>query len=206
MSLVASTLQAARTAAERPGETVPEPHKNLGVIGSLCTKMNLEKDEVKRILIWNFRAGATSAYLLDQFPLAQVVSTTASKDFHVEAAKKNIDRQRPWRHVLRLGDNKEILSQLREFDDGFFDLVVVDRQPNEVEYIKAVSGSLPFVRRNTPFIVMGGIGSAAPAQTDEQRAASSAWRKLAQFGALRTDGAASFFSADKKEAMVCLRC
>ena len=198
----------AKKAAERPGETLERRLGNaaLAPLEQGLKKCGLERDEVRRIFVANFKAGQLSAALLQHFPLAQVISDTNKRDFHVEAAKKAIDQRWPWRHVLRLGPWNDIVAQLREFDPKPFDLVVVDSQSNEVETIKRITQLLPFVRPGTPFVVVDALGGAAKNAKAHTRAPSQAWKRLSQFGALRTEGAVAFATPDTAHSFVILKC
>ena len=84
------------------------------------------------------------------------ISSTNSKDFHVEFSKKHIDQAYPWRHVLRLGDNKEVSQQLREFDNKKYDLVVVDvREGKKAEAAEDILRSLVHMRPGAYVVCLG---------------------------------------------------
>lgn len=135
------------------GDSNPQAYD---ILFQALEQRKVHRDEVRRILLWNFKSGHASVKLLERFPLAEVVSSTNSKDFHVEFAKKRIDQRFPWRHVLRLGDNKEVAQQLREFDAGGFDLVVIDvREGKKGEIGDDIMRSLVHMKSGSHVVCLG---------------------------------------------------
>lgn len=210
INAAARVRSVASKAAERPGETLARSYgegsqQAMSAFQQGLSNSGLERDEVRRIFVANFKGGEMSASLLAHFPLAQVISNTNSKDFHVEAAKKMIDQTWPWRHVLRLGPFEDVVAQLREFDPKPFDLIVIDSQDNELNVIKTVLRLLPYAKSNTPIAIMDGVGTAVKNQQPYHRHPTSAWKKLSAYGALRTKGAVAYATPDGAHSFVILK-
>jgi len=175
-------------AAERPQETPDAMFTDgIGILPRACQMAKYHQDEIRRIFVLNFKGGEISAALLKHFPLAQVVSHTNRKDFHIEAGKKHIDSTFPWRHVLRLGPWTDIVDQLNEFDPKKFDMLVVDSQPSELEAIRRVLAMLPHLKPQAPVLFLNAKQNHG--NDDKFKANSNAWKKLVHFHALDARGA-----------------
>lgn len=184
----AACRQIVEKAAERPQETPQRMFTDgLKILPRAFKLAEYHQDEIRRIFVLNFKGGEMSAALLKHFPLAQVVSHTNRKDFHIEAGKKHIDATFPWRHVLRLGPWTDIIDQLNEFDPKKFDMLVVDTQPSELEAVRGVLSMLPHLRPQAPVLFLDAKQNHG--NDDRFKVNSSAWKKLVHFQALDARGA-----------------